>query len=413
MSSNTNNKRRRRAYIGNIRPRPNLSESLYNDLFLPHCLQVKNYPGDNGITVALPKSHHHQTASSSSSSSAYALVEFTDVDYAIQVLNGVQFDGRILRVSREKTNFGTGTFGGGGRKKGGGKFGSTRWAGDDNDREEKTKRYYYDQRQSKNEKIQADTQTTQVNSGSTGWAGDDNDREEKTKRYYYEQRRSKNEKIQADTHTTQVNSANYEEDISEQVKSMISNEIKESEDEVTAAIACTAAMTLLSSVDAFGLDDDQEDSNNINNQNVDTSTLQSDMAHNDFKSRCALPMSDLLAEYGEQDVNWKTNKVVEKNKQNDDTNVPFKSQLKPLSDLMAEYGEKDVDWKKQQHHPSSSNSNSNSRQNKRNKDGNKSDDNGMLAPFGKAPIHLEIMSCKCISKYKVMFVLVFMSHKQS
>ncbi|KAL7452885.1 hypothetical protein ACHAWC_004596, partial [Mediolabrus comicus] len=115
--------------------------------------------------------------------------------------------------------------------------------------------------------------------------------------------------------------------------------------------------------------DDDDDSTNSNDE---------------FQSRRNLPISELLAEYGEQDVHWKTNKPSSNGVEDEDSssNVPFKSRLKPLSDLLAEYGEQDVNWKKQQehqHNPMSSKQSNNT-------------DNGMLAPFGKAPIHLEIMS---------------------
>jgi hypothetical protein len=352
--------KRRRAYIGNLRPRPNLTQSLHNDLIIPHCLQVKN--GEAGISVAQPKTHQK-------ASSAYALVEFADVDYAIQVLNGIQFDGRTLRVSKEKTNFGSsngfGSGGGGSLGRKGGSFGSTRWAGDDEDHD---KQQHHHRRKN---------QQTEVSSAQTSGSA-------------------------------QFTSGDDEESVTRQVQTIVSNEIKESEDEVTAAIACTAAMTLLSSVDAFGLEDHKHEC--IKDNEVSNIPQQDDMTNNEFKSRCALPMSDLLAEYGEQDVNWK--KANKRNNAEDD-NVPFKSRLKPLSDLLAEYGEQDVDWKKQQqqqqqqqHDPSSS---SNSKQSIITKQSNKTD-NGMLAPFGKAPIHLEIMSCKfsllqmyCISCF-IMFV---------
>lgn len=306
--------KRRRAYIGNLRPRPNLVENLHNDLIIPHCLPVKNYPGGDGIIVTQPKTHHQNQTS------AYALIEFADVDYAIQVLNGVQFDGRVLRVSREKTNFGSNSGGGGfGRNKGGG-FGSSRWAGDD----------------------------------------DDNDRQH--------HRRKKPQTSSATTTTSNIPlNRQDEESIVRQVTNIVSNEIKESDD--TAAVACTAAMTLLSSVDAFGLDGDDDEGANSNDE---------------FQTRRNLPISELLAEYGEQDVHWKTNKPSSNGVDNEDSssNVPFKSRLKPLSDLLAEYGEQDVNWKKQQEHqhdPMSSKQSNNT-------------DNGMLAPVGKAPIHLEIMS---------------------
>eukprot|EP00986_Skeletonema_menzelii_P019800 scaffold29155_cov166-Skeletonema_menzelii.AAC.4 len=349
-------KRRRRAYIGNLRPRPNLLQTLHTDLIQPHCLQVNNYPEGNGIIIGQPKTAQKV-------SSAFALVEFVDVDYAIQVLNGVMFDGRTLRVCREKTNLGGagggGGWSGGGRKKGA-SFGSSRWAGDE-DNDDRTQHRHHSRRKNHQQSLHS-VQTTE-----TGL-------------------------------TDQSNGVGGEESVTEQVKTMISNEIKESEDEVTAAIACTAAMTLLSSVDAFGLAEDSPSSSNDNNQHssVTNAAQQNDMTNNEFKSRCNLPMSELLAEYGEQDVHWKTNKPAKNAEDNDDSNsVPFKSRLKPLSDLLTEYGEQDVDWKKQQHQQQQehdSSSRSNSKQTNSKKQSNKTEDNGMLAPFGKAPIHLEIMS---------------------
>eukprot|EP00985_Skeletonema_marinoi_P027141 scaffold21796_cov125-Skeletonema_marinoi.AAC.3 len=346
------NKRRRRAYIGNLRPRPNLTQSLYNDLIQAHCLQIKNYPEGDGIIVGQPKTHQKV-------SSAYALVEFVDVDYAIQVLNGVQFDGRTLRVSREKTNLGSSSGGGGFGGKKGGSFGSSRWAGDDD------RQHQQHSQRRRNPQSSSSSSAQQITGPAAQSSSGDNE----------------------------------ESSVTEQVKTMISNEIKESEDEVTAAIACTAAMTLLSSIDAFGLDDDNPP-NSTNNDSNDDSPVKSappqeDMTNNDFKSRCTLPMSDLLAEYGEQDVHWKTKKP-EKTAA-DDGNTPFKSRLAPLSDLLAEYGEQDVDWRKQQQQQqqeqqSEVSCSSNSKQTASTKQNNKNDDNGMLAPFGKAPIHLEIMS---------------------
>ena len=297
------------------------------------------------------------------------------MDYAIQVLNGVQFDGRTLRVSREKTNLGSSSGGGGGfGGKKGGSFGSSRWAGDD-DRQHHHQQH--SQRRSRN------PQTSSSSAQTTGPA------------------------VQSTLKD------NEESSVTEQVKTMISNEIKESEDEVTAAIACTAAMTLLSSIDAFGLDDDNPP-NSTNNDSNDDSPVKSappqeDMTNNDFKSRCTLPMSDLLAEYGEQDVHWKTNKP-EKTAADDDSNTPFKSRLAPLSDLLAEYGEQDVDWRKQQQQQEQQNEvscSSNSKQTASTKQNNKNDDNGMLAPFGKAPIHLEIMSCKYNSHLQMQCISCF------
>lgn len=111
---NTRTEKPRRAYIGNLRPRPNLAQSLHDDLFVPHCLVVRHDGGD-AITVVPPATQHPVRKH------AHALVAFRDVDYAIQVLDGVHFDGRILRVNKEKKR----ADGGGGNNWG---WGSSRWA---------------------------------------------------------------------------------------------------------------------------------------------------------------------------------------------------------------------------------------------------------------------------------------------
>jgi hypothetical protein len=292
------------------------------------------------------------------------------------VLNGVQFDGRTLRVSKEKTNIGSSSGGGGGG------FGSSRWAGDD-DRQQ----HNHHHRRNKNQQTTPSAQTNVNNVLPVAQftrRGDDD-----------------------------------EESVTTQVKTTISNEIKGSEDEVNAAIACTAAMTLLSSIDAFGLEDHIQPTYNEDNDDSAVSTTTSvpqddELSTNEFKSRCTLPMSDLLAEYGEQDVHWKSNKPT--NTKDDSNNAaPFKSRLEPLSNLLAEYSEQDAGWMKQQQQqqqqqqpdPSSS---SNAKQTTSTKQSDKNADNGMLAHFDKAPIHLEIMSCKCSLLQKHCISYTSLSH---
>ena len=70
-------KKKRRAYIGNLRSRPNLSNNLYNDLFIPHCLSVNN--NTDGISVIQPKIY---SSSSNSSSSSVVVVDDTDRELA-------------------------------------------------------------------------------------------------------------------------------------------------------------------------------------------------------------------------------------------------------------------------------------------------------------------------------------------
>eukprot|EP00804_Cyclotella_cryptica_P008699 CCRYP_018540-RA/>CCRYP_018540-RA protein AED:0.10 eAED:0.12 QI:0/0/0/1/0/0.33/3/0/477 len=169
------NPKRRRAYIGNLRPRPTLAQNLYNDLFVPHCLSINNYPNGDGITIVRPKI---KTAT------VHAFVEFSDVDYAIQMLDGVQFDGKTLKVSREKT-------------------------------------------------YSAAPNPTRGNIA--------------------------NEKsTDCDLKT--------DEEVAEEVRQVISKEIADGPDQITSAIACTAAMSLLSSVDAFGLDRDEKHVSRMMNQ---------------------------------------------------------------------------------------------------------------------------------------------------
>ena len=382
-------KKKRRAYIGNLRSRPNLSNNLYNDLFIPHCLSVNN--NTDGISVIQPKHHYSKNSSSSSSnnssSSVYALVEFHDVDYAIQVLNGVQFDGRVLRVSKEKTNFG-GSSGGG--------FGSSKWAGrSDFVDGGRSSNFPRGNRQSK-PKVSHDNKATPMGNGVN------------------------NDTIIQDNLMSNGiidNSCIKEETIIKGIESTISSEIQQSSDEITTAIACTAAMTLLSSVDAFGLGDgegEEKDTAVGNDATAEARTNSvdnvNDMTNQDFQSRCKLPLSDLLSEYGEQDLDWMKHQpqqpqqpnnepqdVLAKNEK-DISNDDFQSRCQmPLSDLLAEYGEQDVDWKKeQQHHQSSSNAQDNKQQRSQSnhirENNSNNDNNGMLAHFNKAFIHLELVS---------------------
>ncbi|KAL3796397.1 hypothetical protein HJC23_004194 [Cyclotella cryptica] len=334
------NPKRRRAYIGNLRPRPTLAQNLYNDLFVPHCLSINNYPNGDGITIVRPKI---KTAT------VHAFVEFSDVDYAIQMLDGVQFDGKTLKVSREKTYSG-GRMGSG--------FGSSRWAGADETRNRG--------RRGKKAAAPNPTRGNIANEKST-------DCDLKT-----------------------------DEEVAEEVRQVISKEIADGPDQITSAIACTAAMSLLSSVDAFGLDRDEKTcvKNDESNKPSSDADNEGSMANQDFHSRRQLPLSELLNEYGEQDLEWKKNKQctgASVEPSNDDiSNVDFQSRCKmPLSELLAEYGEQDVEWKKCEPISKPATSvNGSRRKDFADKSNDKPiiSDNGMLAPFGKAFIRLELVS---------------------
>ena len=286
---------------------------------------MNNYPEGDGIAIIKPK--HGSTV--------HAFVEFADVDYAIQMLDGVKFDGKTLRVSKEKT-FDS-------RKQGGGGFGSSRWAGSNFD----------------GPKSEGRPKQRISNGGSVA-----------------------------------ASKLKTEREVVEEVKRVVSEEISDSSDKITSAIACTAAVSLLSSVDAFGLE------NNGNMQSgkslshlIPSINNEKGMSDEDFQSRCQLPMSDLLGEYGEQDLDWKSHKPTSlansSTNANNMTNDDFRSRCKlPMTELLAEYGEQDSDWKKQQQHSAPVDNNRNQGENNE----NKNYDNGMLAPFEKAFIHLELVS---------------------
>lgn len=433
-SSTTPTKKRRRAYIGNLRPRPNLDHSLYNNLFIPYSLSVRNFPITNnnddvdndghnaGIVVIQPKQRKNNSGSSgsSSSSSVFALVEFHDVEYAIQVLDGVMFDGRTLRVSKEKTN----NFGGGSSKGG---FGSNRWAGDDG---------------FGSGGIRGNRGRGRGNSGgrnnsrpsSRRQSNKDNSNDKLMNNIINREgikRSNWNDNVDNNDDSSRLLST-HEETVNEKVAKEISSYIKEGDDEVTSAIAATAAMTLLSSVDAFGLDNNENDEDAKHQEVVENIVPNNTkgvegvvmMTNQDFQSRCKLPLSDLMAEYGEQDVHWKEQKPQSQNNKEDIsiptknnvgdhnnkvlTNDDFQSRCKmSLSDLMDEYGEQDVDWKKttnnqkqeqqvkistttkMEHYGSKDKQR---REYNNNNNNNINDNNGMLAPHGKASIHLELVS---------------------
>ena len=330
---------------------------------------MKDFPTPGtGILVMQPKSKSFSSDSStthtSSATSCYALVEFKDVDYAISVLNGIQFDGRTLRVSKEKTNFGVG--GGFGSK---GKFGSSRWAGSDSvgfDRSPSS---------STSNHTLADKNIAIASNGSHPIVLND----EQSARL--EHRR--------------------EETITNEIESVISSQFNENADDITTAIACTAAMTLLSSVDAFGLEEKDKLSSTIDPTNHTVVLHHNELTTQDFQSRCKMPLSDLLAEYGDQDEDWKKHQHPRNSAQDSTKSDDFQSRRDmPLSDLLEEYGSQDVNWKKDQIRLSTTPGDSTEARTAANvssflaaKERNSNNaENNMLAPFGKAFIHLELVS---------------------
>ena len=231
------------------------------------------------------------------------------------------FDGKTLRVSRENTNRM-------GKSSGGGAgFGSSRWAGSSDEK-----------------------RSTKQSKEHTGR------KELKT-----------------------------DDEIVDGVRRIVSTEIQSSSDEITSSIACAAAVSMLSSMDAFGLQDSKIDEDSQVNS-ASSNKEDVDVTNEQFQTRCQLPLSELLNEYGEQDVDWKKQTVMDSDAMTQDleklTDVDFKSRCKlPLSELVAEYGEQDVHWKKQQHFTEVNKQHSSQNTN-----------NGMLATYEKSFVHLELVS---------------------
>mmetsp|Transcript_26713 Transcript_26713/g.58481 ORF Transcript_26713/g.58481 Transcript_26713/m.58481 type:complete len:529 (-) Transcript_26713:46-1632(-) len=144
-------------------------------------------------------------------------------------------------------------------------------------------------------------------------------------------------------------------EVSEYVGEAVRETIAENkDDEVAGALAGTAAMTLLSSVDAFGLDTGNnsaaaETANPNNKDDRDESQDEADKepsAATDFKAMCKKPLSDLMADYGEEDKDF--DKMV--------------TPAVPMATTADERNDK---------HRTGS---------------------GVLVPHGKAPIHIELVS---------------------
>ena len=212
MNNNNNRQKKKRAYIGNLRYRPDLPSRLHTELFLPNNLRVTNAQ-NGGIVVSRTGFNNN----------AFAFVEFNDVDYAIRTLDGARFDGRTLRVSKEKANI---DFRNSGSTGGSFGFGSSRWAGDGGSSNDGQQRRAVQQKRMSEESssILEDDALTPMNQ-----------------------------------HDIETN-VNQEDTIVAGIKSVITTEFEEkTTNNITTAIMCTAAMTLLASMDAFGLAENDDD----------------------------------------------------------------------------------------------------------------------------------------------------------
>ncbi|KAL3808397.1 hypothetical protein ACHAXA_009838 [Cyclostephanos tholiformis] len=357
------NAKRRRAYIGNLRYRPDLPARLHTDLFVPHRLDVINYPpAHHGATAATPGGGGSTGGISivyrarndnaggfcggggGKRSNAHALVEFRDVDYAVRILDGVVFDGRTLRVCRERTVGGGGSNNiGGGIGRGGGGFGSGRWAGKgDDDRRGLDRRRDHPPTAPTFRDV-AEEAASRPNDVLIGLEDDGDFLDE-------------------------------EATIVDRIRRAVATEFDEGggSDVTSTAIACTSAVTLvLSSMEALGLGVAGED--DVDDDGGGDGSTSSDgggsLTNGDFHTRLRLPLSDLLREYGERDVDWMNDRPRRRQRQQkrqysstdelredakvetkDDysTGDDYQSRLRmPLSKLLAEYGEQDDDWNKE------------------------------------------------------------------
>ena len=99
-------KKKRRLYVGNIRPRENIEERL-RELFLKSAIVI-------GKVELVPNN--------SNSDSCFAFVECNDIETAIKSINGIEYDGRIIKVQAEKKKIANT------RNNGHAKFGSSGWS---------------------------------------------------------------------------------------------------------------------------------------------------------------------------------------------------------------------------------------------------------------------------------------------
>ena len=99
-------KKIRRLYVGNIRPRENVEEGL-RELFLKSAIVI-------GKVELVPNN--------SNNDSCFAFVECNDIETAIKSVDGIEYDGRIIKVQAEKKKITNK------RNNGHAKFGSTGWS---------------------------------------------------------------------------------------------------------------------------------------------------------------------------------------------------------------------------------------------------------------------------------------------
>jgi hypothetical protein len=90
------------------------------------------------------------------------------------------------------------------------------------------------------------------------------------------------------------------------------------------AIASTATMALLASMEVFGAD--FLGSDDLNDQKT-TEVEQAEPSLEEFKSKCKKPLSQLLSDYGEQDLDFKNKKIEEQLEEDPDEDEPPKGQL--------------------------------------------------------------------------------------
>ena len=92
-------------------------------------------------------------------------------------------------------------------------------------------------------------------------------------------------------------------ELSSNIKEIVSSQVETSDDPVGTALAATAAMSLLSSVDAFGLNGDNEAA--AATLAAAATTQEVDEPKPDFAKSTMKPLSELLEDYGEQDLDFR------------------------------------------------------------------------------------------------------------
>eukprot|EP00559_Dactyliosolen_fragilissimus_P002958 CAMPEP_0184861266 /NCGR_PEP_ID=MMETSP0580-20130426/5991_1 /TAXON_ID=1118495 /ORGANISM="Dactyliosolen fragilissimus" /LENGTH=609 /DNA_ID=CAMNT_0027358691 /DNA_START=28 /DNA_END=1854 /DNA_ORIENTATION=- len=364
-ASRFDGKGRKRAYIGNLRHRSDLEERLRR-LFSDSAISV------NDIEINTAR-QLHRSISSSSSSSCYALVE-CDANMAIKCLDGIQFDGRTIKVQFEKKN--------------------------DNQK----KKHSMDRKDSTREngvhgRVGNNKRGTGARFGSSGWSKPVNpvigvttstrprqqnsstqQQQEQQQHQQHQQHQQQREKEEEDISSFSDAISNF---VSQEMKETIGvnngsdnhndndnlyNSIHEDDRQLNAAIASTTAvMALLSTT----INDDSEtqllqpQSQQNEEHPLPKNIIEQEVVHNscnsDFQSASKrLSISHLMADYGDQDTNFqKVNANTKKIQRN--TNPKTKSKSKTNN----------TNTKNTSSITSTSN---------------------MLSPNGKAPVNVELVS---------------------